>query len=129
MDQSEVTASKINVTKLFTFEAAHHLPDYDGACSQWHGHSYRLEVTCRGKINPETHMVMDFKYIKDLVQTYILSKLDHSDLNKHFAYPTAEEMVIQIADTLNGFLPLYRVRLWETADSCAEWINTEFDKY
>ncbi|MDE7148907.1 MAG: 6-carboxytetrahydropterin synthase, partial [Bacteroidales bacterium] len=36
---------RLSVTKIFRFEMAHALPDYDGPCAHLHGHSYRLEVT------------------------------------------------------------------------------------
>ena len=57
--------SVIRVTKEFTFEAAHALYNYDGQCSNIHGHSYRLFVTVKGSpvsdINhPKNGMVMDF---------------------------------------------------------------------
>ena len=55
----------IRVTKLFTFEAAHTLDDYDGACREIHGHSYRLSVTvkgtpCHDEQSPKNGMVVDF---------------------------------------------------------------------
>lgn len=38
----------IRLTKEFSFEAAHALEGYDGACREIHGHSYRLFVTVKG---------------------------------------------------------------------------------
>jgi 6-pyruvoyltetrahydropterin/6-carboxytetrahydropterin synthase len=34
-----------SVTRTFHFEAAHRLPWHPGKCGNWHGHSYRLEVS------------------------------------------------------------------------------------
>ena len=39
----------IRLTKEFSFEAAHALEGYDGACREIHGHSYRLFVTVKGR--------------------------------------------------------------------------------
>src|SRR6056297_1265762 len=41
--------NKVRVTKEFTFEMAHALWNYDGACKNIHGHSYRLFVTIKGE--------------------------------------------------------------------------------
>lgn len=41
---------RVSVTKCFGFEAAHHLPDYKGACNRLHGHSYKLQVTVSGSV-------------------------------------------------------------------------------
>ena len=41
---------KIRVTKEFDFEMAHALWNYDGACRNIHGHSYRLFVTIIGTL-------------------------------------------------------------------------------
>ena len=38
----------IRVTKEFRFEMAHALWNYDGPCSNVHGHSYILYVTFQG---------------------------------------------------------------------------------
>ncbi|WP_462350418.1 6-pyruvoyl trahydropterin synthase family protein, partial [Elizabethkingia bruuniana] len=34
----------IRITKIFTFETAHVLYNYDGKCKNMHGHSYKLFV-------------------------------------------------------------------------------------
>ena len=64
--------TKIRLTKEFSFEAAHLLEGYDGACREIHGHSYRLFVTVRGVPvcdgrNPKLGMVMDFGQLKRIV--------------------------------------------------------------
>ncbi|MDD4819604.1 MAG: 6-carboxytetrahydropterin synthase [Flavobacteriales bacterium] len=75
--------SVIRVTKEFTFEAAHALYNYDGQCSNIHGHSYKLYVTVRGipvsiPEHPKNGMVMDFSLLKDVVNHHIIEPLDHS---------------------------------------------------
>lgn len=120
----------ITVTKIFMFEACHHLPHYDGDCHNLHGHSYKLEVTISGRIeadtfNPKCGMIMDFKDLKKLVNRVAVDKYDHSYLNDFFPNPTAEIMVGKIARDLMKELPegtfLMSCKLWETTTSYAEF--------
>src|SRR6056297_1979852 len=87
-------ANKIRVTKQFDFEIAHALWNYDGPCSNLHGHSYRLFVTATGSpvvdVNhPKNGMVIDFGDLKQLVHEEIVDPLDHAVIlnaaatNKH----------------------------------------------
>lgn len=123
------------VTKIFEFEACHHLPHYDGACHNLHGHSYKLEVTVGGtpikdENNPKCGMILDFKDLKALVKKVAVDKYDHSNLNDYFPNPTAEIMVKQIAVDIMTGLPehayLVSCKLWETSTSYAEW-NVSLD--
>ena len=125
---------KVYVTKRTTFEAAHHLNNYDGKCSQIHGHSYKLEVTFSGTIDLETissktpateAMVCDFNHLKSLINK-VVNKFDHNDLNYYFEQPTAECMVIDIFHSLERLISIsdyevHSVKLWETEDSYAEY--------
>ena len=125
----------IVVTKLFEFEACHHLPHYDGACHNIHGHSYKLEVTVSGQVSknendPKCGMIIDFKDLKAIVKSVAVDKYDHSNLNEFFPNPTAEIMVKQIAVDIMSKLPqgvyLMSCKLWETSTSYAEW-NVSLD--
>ena len=125
----------VNVTKLFEFEACHHLPHYDGACHNLHGHSYKLEVTVSGQVSknendPKCGMIIDFKDLKAIVKSVAVDKYDHSNLNDFFPNPTAEIMVKQIAVDIMSKLPqgvyLMSCKLWETSTSYAEW-NVSLD--
>ena len=120
----------ITVTKVFMFEASHHLPHYDGDCHKLHGHSYKLEVTLGGRVeentnNPKCGMIMDFKDLKSLVNRVAINKYDHSYLNDFFPNPTAEVMVEKIASDIMVELPentfLMSCKLWETTTSYAEY--------
>jgi 6-pyruvoyltetrahydropterin/6-carboxytetrahydropterin synthase len=119
-----------SITKIFRFEAAHHLPDHRGQCARLHGHSYRLEVTLRGTIKDapgesDNGMIMDFYDLSSIVKNVIVERLDHQDLNVVTGiYTTAENLVHWMWDELiaNG-LPnklLHRIRLWETETGFAE---------
>ena len=141
----------IRLTKEFTFESAHSLEGYDGACREIHGHSYRLFVTVKGKpstdeYDPKQGMVMDFGLLKQVVNEQIVSQLDHSFivrrseqgmqlreiLGDHYQnivmvdyQPTCENLLSDFAERLLEALPdeveLYSLRLHETASSYAEW--------
>lgn len=122
---------RVYVTKEFEFEAAHHLINYDGACANVHGHSYKLQVTASGIVDFHNHeyasdcMVIDFKILKDIVNKAIISTHDHADLNALYDNPTAEVMVIKMFGTISKSLPhdvkLESVKLWETSTSFAEY--------
>jgi 6-pyruvoyltetrahydropterin/6-carboxytetrahydropterin synthase len=141
------------ITKEFTFEAAHHLPNHKGKCRRPHGHSYRLQVSLRGPIidAPGTSsdgMVMDFDDVKTVVNATILENLsdsvlrgknaqaverggmDHNDLNALTGIrTTGENLVHWIWDALVvGGIPdsiLYSIRLWETEKGCVEITHAE----
>lgn len=89
-----------------------------------HGHNYVLEVTVKGKINPDTGFVVDLKELKDLLKSEILDVMDHRFLNREVPefyeqIPTAENISIAIWNRLSGKLQaatLHRVRLYESPD-------------
>ena len=122
---------KLYDTKVFRFEAAHNLVGYGGACANVHGHSYKLEVTVSGYIDPSSTfpasecMVMDFKDISSLVKRLIIDTHDHTDLNRIYPNPTAEYMVAMMFGIISKELPvdvtLESVKLWETENSYAEY--------
>lgn len=144
--------SDIRLTKQFSFEAAHSLEGYDGACSQIHGHSYRLEVTVEGAPldsvgHPKDGMVVDFGVLKSIVNREIIDRLDHSftirrteqngeliaTLQRFYTnihvveyQPTSENMLIDMAARLVPAMPegvrLRKLTLYETATSKAELI-------
>jgi 6-pyruvoyltetrahydropterin/6-carboxytetrahydropterin synthase len=142
--------ARIRVTKEFDFEMAHALWNYDGACKNIHGHSYRLFITLIGEPgtnsnNPKFGMVIDFKDLKQLVKEPVVDFLDHSLVVYREAdgeildtvrtmyekvhvfdfQPTCENLVLFIVHTIQPLLPprleLYAVKLFETATSYAEW--------
>lgn len=125
----------IKVTKNFTFDAAHFLPNHKGKCSSMHGHTYRLEVTVvreKGELieqGSDEGMVIDFSDLKAIVKTEVIDKMDHKLLNDVFSFrTTAENMAAHIFDVLTHQLrPLGvrvdKIKLWETPDSCVEVEN------
>ncbi len=141
---------KIRLTKIFDFEMAHALWNYDGKCKNIHGHTFKLEVTVIGEpINdsnsPKNGMVIDFGDLKKIIKQHIIDTHDHhltinensphNDLNyekvgielinrKPFQ-PTSENLIIEFVNIIKRHLPdnvkLFSVKLWETANSYAEW--------
>lgn len=130
------------IKKTFHFEAAHMLSDYNGPCSNLHGHSYTGTVMIEAKVNPDTHMEMDFNTIKQVIDL-----LDHSIIfsgkeirgvaetalykwaitygMEHYDMPdtkkcTAEDMAMEILHNIKARLPhdaSVRVLLRETSTS------------
>ena len=97
-----------------------------------HGHNYRLFVTVRGPLDPETAFVADLGRLDALVARLILDRLDHQHVNSalpEFAAggvnPSSEALVRWIRDQLVPALPpeaaLVRLRLEEDEDLAAEW--------
>jgi len=147
--------NKIRITKHFDFESAHALYGYDGKCKNIHGHSYHIYVTVIGTPieddkNPKNGMVMDFGDLKVIVKREIVSKFDHAVVlngespHKELAntindyshkvvlvpyQPTSENMLIDFAERIQTHLPqnvlLHSLKLYETANSYAEWFASD----
>ena len=121
---------QVSITRSFSFESAHSLPDHNGKCQYLHGHTYQLEVTvARKKLiegGSSDGMVLDFGDLKPIVNDLIIEPLDHRHLNEVLPYrPTAENMVVDFFERLSPIISdlggdLIRIRLWETPDSYAE---------
>ncbi len=87
------------IEKTFTVSAAHRLElDYESPCQNWHGHNWRITVTCESPKLDGNGMVIDFKTIKQLVE----KRLDHSILNEelHGMNPTAENIARWITEII-----------------------------
>ncbi len=91
-----------------------------------HGHNYTLEVTIRGKMNPQTGMVIDLKELKQIIVEEIVDKVDHKNLNTDVDFlrdiiPTSENLVVSfwriLEKRLQGICELYEIRLWETENN------------
>lgn len=124
------------VTKIFTFDSAHRLPNYDGKCERLHGHTYKLVVTVEHvredsgdyveKEGSDEGMVVDFSVIKGIVNATIIDKVDHYPLHEVFDFrTTAENLVMWMrGELLLAFAPhafrLVKLRLYETPESYVE---------
>jgi len=114
---------KFILTKIFTFDSAHRLVDYDGKCSNLHGHTYKLEVSIAGD-KDDKGMVIDFGIFKKLVEERVIDLFDHKYLNELMEFnPTAENICEWIWDELEPLIEtkgynLDKIVLWETPTSC-----------
>ena len=145
----------IRITKIFTFETAHVLYNYDVKCKNMHVHSYKLFVTVKGTpindINDvKNGMVVDFGDIKKIVKEEIVDVWDHAvllnaltphkELGEDLAQkghkviecnyqPTCENMLYEIAEKIKNKLPshvqLAYLKLHETENSYGEWLAEE----
>ena len=135
--QSQVVApARVAITRRATFSASHRVfrvdwtPDENrrvlGATSgpRSHGHNYELEVTLAGPLDPSTGMLVDLKWLKDVIEREVESRFDHRDLNDDTPFfsdglATAERLATVIFELLDRALPdclLARVVLRPTED-------------
>lgn len=110
------------LTKSFTFEAAHTLPitTLGEGSQEIHGHSFRAEVTVRGNTtNPDTGMVVDFGVLTQRLAE-IQKLLDHKFLNKIEAIglPTLENLSRFIYERVQTIGEVTKVSVHR--DSCHE---------
>ncbi len=130
------------VTKEINFCYGHRLRDYPKKCKHLHGHNGRVEITLEAESLDYRGMLVDFEDIKDGVQTWIMSELDHKlllrkddplvpvlrDLNETFLVmddnPTAENIARMIYEyTKSKGFPVISVKLWETPTSFAVYTD------
>jgi len=74
---------KVELSRDYAFEAAHRLPRVppDHKCYRVHGHSYRIEVTIAGEVEPTLGWLVDFADITAVVEPLLRNELDHRVLN------------------------------------------------
>ena len=134
----------VHVTRTVEFNAAHRLHNPDrsdawnrdtfGKCNypNWHGHNYVLDVTVAGTPDADTGYVIDLGHLKDLLETHLLSKVDHRNLNLDVDFlrgvmPSTENVVVAFWNVLAPLLPdgvrLVRMRLAETPRNAAEYFG------
>ncbi len=89
-----------------------------------HGHNYRLEVTVRGEPDPASGMVLDLKELNDVIESEVMSRFDHRDLNDDTPYfetalPSPENLASAIAEIMRAALApglFDRIRLYQDRD-------------
>lgn len=123
---------KTSITKIFTFDSAHCLPEHKGKCANIHGHTYKLEVTVSKRNanliegGSSEGMVIDFGDLKKVVNTEIIEKVDHKMLNDVYDFrTTSENLAGHFYNILERSLSHYdvevdRLRLWESPTSYVE---------
>ena len=109
----------IYIVRKEHFNAAHKLynPKWNndknmsvfGICSNenWHGHNYEIEVTVKGKINPESGMLVNLKDLSKIMKEEIIDKVDHKNLNLDVPFlegiiTTTENVTIKFWEILDA---------------------------
>jgi 6-pyruvoyltetrahydropterin/6-carboxytetrahydropterin synthase len=125
---------RVRLTSTHHFAAAHRLHN-DARDPEWnrrvfdkcnndhgHGHTYGLEVTVEGEIDPETGYVVDFKELKKIVEDRVVRHVERRHLNFDVDFlsginPTAENIAVAFWRRLEGAVAggrLRRITLHET---------------
>jgi 6-pyruvoyltetrahydropterin/6-carboxytetrahydropterin synthase len=128
----------VRVTRRATFSAAHVLcrdgwsdernREAFGDDVREHGHSYVIEVTVGGAVDPDTGMVVDLRHVDDVLRREFVSAVDHRHLNRDVDFlqgvlPTAENIALAAFERLrDAFTParLLKVRVVESENNSAE---------
>lgn len=125
---------KTTITKRVTFCAGHRLfnPQFSdeknlivfGECANpnGHGHNYVLEVSVTGAVDPETGMIISLKDLKAVIDSEIVSRVDHKNLNLDVDFlrgliPTTEVLANKIWEILDARFSggmLTKIVLWES---------------
>jgi 6-pyruvoyltetrahydropterin/6-carboxytetrahydropterin synthase len=116
---------EVSVTQ--DFSAAHKLNNYEGPCSNIHGHTWKVKVSvCSNNLN-KSGMVIDFKDLKFALLT-IINRYDHGYINEISPFdkinPTAEHIARVIYQELKSMsldCVLKQVTVWESENSCATY--------
>lgn len=119
-----MTTYPVELTCEFTIEASHqlHLAPEGSVCRRLHGHSWKIEVTVAGPVDPTTGWMIDYHDIEK-AWTPLHDVLDHRHLNDvdDLDNPTSEMLAIWIWERLARSLPqLSAVIIHETCTArCA----------
>jgi len=135
----------IFITRRERFNAAHRLfredftdeqnLDVFGKCSNpnWHGHNYTLYVTVKGEVNPETGFLVNLKDLSALIQSKIIEKIDHKNINievdfMHGKLASTENLAIGIWNELEKEIKmlggeLHSVKVYETENNFVEYLG------
>ena len=99
---------QVRLTKDFSFEAAQTLPNVppEHKCGKMHGHSFRMEISVEGDVDPATGWLYDHALISRAMDP-LLDQLDHSYLNDipGLDNPTIENMCRWFWEKLERQLP------------------------
>ncbi|HTE24894.1 6-pyruvoyl trahydropterin synthase family protein [Flavitalea sp.] len=134
----------VYLTRQEHFNAAHKLfnPKWSveeneqvfGKCANenWHGHNYDLYVTIKGNPNPDTGFLYDVKRLSNIINTYVVDKLDHKNLNVDVEFMkgqlcSTENLAIAIWKELAPHIPaevkLHCIKLYETPRIYVEYFG------
>lgn len=113
-----------------TFDAAHCLRGYEGACDRLHGHTYRVQCVVRLTELDSRGIGVDFRDMKTALAE-ALTVLDHQFLNDlplfQVENPSAENLAKYLFERMRDLLgsPVAKVTVWETANSAATYFEED----
>ncbi len=133
------------LTRRERFNAAHRLYNKEwsdeknkevfGKCSNanYHGHNFELFVTVKGLPDPDTGFIVNAHSLSVLLQSEIIDKLDHSNLNLDVDFlkdvlPSSENIVIAIWGVLEKLITdceLHCIKLVETENIFVEYYGPQ----
>jgi 6-pyruvoyltetrahydropterin/6-carboxytetrahydropterin synthase len=122
---------RFNLKVITEFAAAHWLRDYEGACSQMHGHNWKVEIEAEATSLDKLGMVIDFKVLKEAARV-VVSDLDHRVLNELPPFecknPTAENIAAYLYQALcrqvgNPRIRVAAVTVWENDRACVRYLE------
>ncbi len=119
------------ISKTYSFEAAHQLRDYDGDCARLHGHHWEVSVCIEGEAVDPVGMLLDFRLVKFAIADTI-GHYDHNFLNEIPPFdeinPSAELLARTIFLSLRDRIPalaaaarLVHVQVWESPTAWAKY--------
>lgn len=100
-----------------------------GLCSNknWHGHNYEIIVTVKGDRDKITGLVIDLKTLSNIINSEILDKVDHKNLNLDVPFlknkiTSTENVIVEFWKILEKKIKslnisncqLHSIRLYET---------------
>lgn len=111
----------MDIFRIFHLQCARRLPALPEThpCSRLHGHSFRVELTVSGELDPAFGWVVDFAEIEAAWQP-VHAALDHRYLNDiaGLENPTSEHLAVWLWSRLQPVLPgLSQIRVMETHDA------------
>lgn len=111
----------MDIFRVFHLQCARRLPALPAShpCARLHGHSFEVELTVSGEVDPALGWVLDFADLEAAWQP-IHNALDHRYLNEIAGLdnPTSENLALWLWQQLKPALPgLSRIQVMETHDS------------
>lgn len=118
-----IMSGKYTISTQIGFSASHMLKDYEGNCSNIHGHNWFLRVYYEFEELDKRGLTIDYLELRSRLEEVILPRFDHVNLNDvapfNMVNPTSENLAKEIfriirerVDVGNGILKM--VEIWET---------------
>ena len=134
LERFEQATPTVTVCKNLVFDSAHFITDHPAKCSNLHGGRYSLNVKVRGRVDPVTGCVVDYGYLKRVVERRVIARFDHANLNysvPELAWRSSTEMLcVYIWEQLIDYLPgLAELELHETTQSWCSYAGPSLAEF